>query len=131
MKIQKTILRETLHVALAMLIGSALECAVFAVLGKFDASVALGAGYGAFFTILNFFLMGLSVQKTMQTKEGEKLHTKRSYTLRMLLLTAAVAAGVLIPQIHSIAVLIPFLLLKPAIYVIKLLEGAKGGDCEA
>lgn len=128
MKIQKTVLHETVRVAIAMLIGAALECAVYFLLKKFSLSVLFGAAYGTFFTILNFFLMGLGVQKTME--DGENAKPKRSYTLRMLMITAAVVVAVLIQQIDTIAVLIPFLLLKPCIYILTILNGKKSAKGE-
>ena len=43
MKVQKAVLKETGHIAIGVLLGDVLMCAVFAIVHKFDYTVVLGA----------------------------------------------------------------------------------------
>ena len=125
MKIQKTILRETGLIALGLTLCGVIEIAVFVLLGKYDLSVLLGTLVGTVFSLLNFFLMGLSVQKAMNTDTDQVKLFKRSYTLRMLLLIAVLTAAYFLPFLHLIAACVPFLVVKPVIYIVKRIESKK------
>ena len=107
MKVQKVILKETWHVGLGTLILSAAMCGVFALLGRFRSAVALGALLGSFCAILNFFLLGLSLQSAMDRGEGAPKFMKAAYNGRMLLYAAGIAVGALAPCFDVIAVIIP------------------------
>lgn len=63
MKVQQTILKETQAIAVGTAILTAVMVGVFALLGKFDAAVLLGAVLGFTVAVLDFFLLGLTVQK--------------------------------------------------------------------
>lgn len=136
MNVSKTIWRETALVALGMLVCSALECAVCLLIGRFSVPVLAGTLYGSFFSVLNFFLMCIGIQQAMEREEGQSAYVKRGYALRMLLIVAALAVGYFLPVIDIIAACIPFLALKPVIYLLKSYEvkrSAKenGGETEA
>ena len=60
-KIQPAVKKETLRIAVGTLILSVLMIAVFLMTGFFDAGVLWGTLLGSGVTILNFFLLGLSV----------------------------------------------------------------------
>ena len=140
-KIDSVVLRETGYIALWVLIFSVLMEAVFLVTGYFDYTVPLGNLLGAAATVLNFFLMGLTVQKAverdrqagnadassdMSDTDGEEerpasLHKdavqvmKLSQTLRMLMMLAFAAVGALVPCFNLIAVVIPYIFPRIAI----------------
>ncbi|WP_069971783.1 ATP synthase subunit I [Ruthenibacterium lactatiformans] len=63
MKIQEATKRETLHIAAGTLAFSAVMNGVFALLGRWDLTVLWGTLLGGGFAVLNFFLLGLTVQK--------------------------------------------------------------------
>ncbi len=132
-KIDSVVLRETGYITIWTVILSVLMEAVFLVLGYFDYKVVLGNLFGAFAAVLNFFLMGLSVQKAVERdsqasvpvrddadadsetdenpvavhKEAVQI-MKLSQSLRMLMMIAFAAIGALAPCFNLIAVLIPF-----------------------
>ena len=139
-KIDSVVLRETGYIAIWMVILSVLMEAVFLVLGEFDYTVLLGGLLGAFAAVLNFFLMGLSVQKAVERdsqtgvpvgedsdadSESEEKPTavhkeavqviKLSQSLRMIMMIAFAAVGALAPCFNLIAVLIPFFFPRIAI----------------
>ncbi|MDO4484543.1 MAG: hypothetical protein Q4C54_09000 [Clostridia bacterium] len=135
MKIDQTVKRETLRIAAGTLILSTLMVAVFLVLRQFSIKVLLGALWGSFFAVLNFFLLGISVQKAAEKMNGVHLPPQEedeetgevkeaplspeaqeakkqmhlSYSLRMLMLFAACVAGVCVPVFHPVAALLPLL----------------------
>ena len=63
MKLDKVIKKETAFIALWVIIFSVMTQAVFLIIGKWDYTVLLGNVLSAGAGILNFFLMGISVQK--------------------------------------------------------------------
>ncbi len=121
MKIQKAILRETWHIAVGVAAGAVLMCLIFAAVGRFDIAVLLGALYSAFFAVLNFFLMGITVQKALERESGQARFVQSSYILRMFLCIAAILIGIRVLHLNLIATLIPFLLPKIVIYAMSLL----------
>ena len=122
MKIQKAIVKETLHVAVGVLIADAIMLVIFVLLRKFDLTVLFGALYGTFFAVLNFFLMGVGIQSAMEKSDGQKRAVQKSYVLRMLLLIAAMIGAVLLPCFHVIAALVPLLIPGIVIYILKLFQ---------
>ena len=120
MKIQKAILRETWHIAAGVGIGAAIMCGIFAALGKFNTAVLFGALYSSFFAVLNFFLMGITVQKALDREDGHVRYVRTSYALRMILMVAAIIIGLRLLKFNIIATLVPFLLPKLVIYAMKL-----------
>ena len=61
-KVDSTIIKETIFVASVTLVLSALMQSVFLIIGKWDYDVLLGNLLGGVAAVLNFFLMGLTVQ---------------------------------------------------------------------
>ena len=106
MKINATVKKETKYVALWVLILSALMEAVFLVLGKWDFTVLLGNLLGGGGAILNFLLMGLTVQKAVEKDEKDaRSLLKLSQSYRLLLLAGIVILGILLPIFHTWAVI--------------------------
>lgn len=73
MRVQESVRKMTLTVLAGELFLTALMLLVFVLLGRFDMTVLLGALLGAFFAVLNFFLMGLSVQRAADSMNGAEV----------------------------------------------------------
>jgi len=73
MRVQESVRKMTLIILAGELVLTGIMLVVFACLGRFDGSVLLGALLGACFAVLNFFLMGLSVQKAAEQMQGAQL----------------------------------------------------------
>ena len=73
MKVQETVRRETLRVAMGTICLTALMLLVFLLLGKLGWPELLGAVIGAFAAILDFFLLGLSVQNAAEYQAAHPL----------------------------------------------------------
>lgn len=121
MKIQKTVIQETSHIALGVLIADIIMCAVFAVAGRFDYTVPLGALLGSLFAVGNFFLLGLTVQKAVEKGQDVKKFVRASYTGRMLLYVACIVLAVLVPCFQPVAAIIPLFMPQVVILVMRLL----------
>ena len=74
-KIDKVVIKETKYIALWVGILSLIMELVFVILAKWDYTVILGNVLGGGAAVLNFFLMGLGVQKavTMEPKDAKQL----------------------------------------------------------
>lgn len=115
-KVDQAVQRETMYIAYSVLILSLLMEAVFLIIGQWDYTVLLGNLLSAGTAVLNFFLMGLTIQAATQMDEqAAKNRMKLSQSLRMLLLFAAATVGVLAPCFHIAAVLIPLFFPRIAI----------------
>ncbi len=73
MQIDETVKKETLRIAAGTGVLSALMLAVFLLLKRFDITVLLGALWGSSIAVLNFFLLGLSVQKASRRMNGVRI----------------------------------------------------------
>ena len=87
---------------------TAVEQLVFMALRRWGLSVLLGAVLGGGAAVLNFLLLGLTVQRALETGDGEagKQIMKLSRTLRMLGLLAVLALGVALDAFSTVAVLV-------------------------
>lgn len=108
MKVDATVKKETLYILGSCLLLSVVMELVFWLCGHMDYTVPLGNLWGVIIAVLNFFLMGLTIQNSIGLDEktaSEKL--KLSQRLRMLMVIALAAVGVGLPCFNSLAVVIP------------------------
>ncbi len=110
--------KETVHVAAATAVLTVLMWIVFFVLHRmmpeqvpFDYRVILGGLGGCLVAVLNFFLMGLTVQQVVNT-EDEDLAGKRmkaSYSRRMMMQMLWVVIAIAAPCFYFVAGIVPLL----------------------
>lgn len=130
-KIDATVIKETKYIAAWVLILSVLLQAVFLILGKWDYTVLLGNLLSAAVTILNFFLMGITVQKALNKEEKEaKSAMKVSQLYRNLLVLGVLVIGVVLPCFSTWTVIIPIVFPRIAIACRPLLDKRGGGRHE-
>ena len=114
--IDAVVWKETKYIALWVLIFSALLQAGFLLAGKWDGTVLLGNLWSGVAVILNFFFLGLTVQKALEKEANDaKSLMKLSQTYRFLFLAGVVIVGILLPCFHLWAVLPPLLVPRIAI----------------
>ena len=110
--------KETKYIAVACLCGLIIMVAVFFILHKvmpekipFDYRVVLGGIVGSFVAVLNFYLMGLTVQKVASSPDEEtgRRFMKASYSRRMLLQMVWVILAIALPCFQFAAGIIPLL----------------------
>lgn len=123
MKLDKSVRAELWYVAAGLIVCDAALCAVYVLIGEFDYTVPLGALWGSVFAFLRMYLLARHVQAVAACGEAEKeLAQKRlrsSYFIRMLILVAAVVAGIALPFLNYIAALVPFLVPQPVMMLRK------------
>ncbi len=115
-KIDPTVLRETGYIATMVFIFSLLLQSVFLIIGKWDYTILTGNLLGFVAAVGNFFLMGLSVQSSLNKEEKDaKSLMKLSQSLRLLLLFVIVLVGYLLSVFNTLAVVIPLLFPRIAV----------------
>lgn len=122
-KIDDAVIKETEYIAVITGILSLLMQAVFLVIGKWDYTVLTGNLLSGFFAVLNFFLMGIGIQKALGKEEKEAKSTLRlSRTYRMIMLLLVISLGVSLPFFHIWAVIIPVFFPRIAIFLYPVLR---------
>jgi cobalamin synthase len=122
-KIDSVVIKETAYIGVWALILSAAMQAVFLLLGKWEYTVLLGNILGAGAAVLNFFLMGITVQIAVVKEEKEARQTvKTSQSLRMLLLILILVLALVFPCFNPIAAVIPLLFPRIAIIFRQLFD---------
>ncbi len=130
-KVDKTVLNETKYMALFVLLLSALMQAVFLILRKWDYTVLTGNILCACAMILNFFLMGLTVQAATSKEEKEaKTMIRASQSLRFVALFAALTLGVLLPCFNTVASLVPIIFPRIAVFLRPLIKEKKAVESD-
>ncbi|MBQ4574221.1 MAG: ATP synthase subunit I [Clostridia bacterium] len=115
-KNNSVIIRESMYIAVWVILLSCLMEAVFLIIGLWDCTVLLGNLLSGVVAVLNFYLMGITVEKAIIKEEKDASNFMRlSQTARMLMTFAAVAVGVLLPYFHIVSLLLPLFFPRIAI----------------
>ena len=130
-KVDPTVIKETLYIAVGTLILSVIMQAVFVIIRQWDYTVLLGNLMSWAAGVLNFFLMGLTVQKSVGQEPKQAATTMRlSQMGRLLFMFVIAMLGALLPCFNIWATLIPILFPRIIIFIRGLLikkEGARSG----
>lgn len=125
-KVAETVKRETLYIAVWVLLLSAVMEGVFIIIGRMSVNVILGNLLSGGVSILNFFLMGLTVQKAVEKEEKAARNLmKLSQSLRTVMLFAAAAIGVLAPCFDTWSSIIPLFFPRISIFFRPLFDKKK------
>lgn len=117
-KIDATVKKETIYVAVWEAVLTAVMLAVFLVMKSFDWTVLTGAILGAATAVLNFLLMGLTIQGAIGLEEKEaRTRLRGSQNLRMMMQTVIAVLGAALPCFNLYAVLIPLFFPRIAMIV--------------
>ncbi len=129
--IQPAVKKETKNVAIYTLTGVLLMWIVYFILHMFipekvvfDYTVILGGIGGGLIAVLNFFLLGLTVQKVASTEDEEvaRKFMKSSYSQRMLLQAVWVIAAIAAPCFQYVAGMIPLLFPGAGIKIVGIIK---------
>lgn len=125
-KVDSTVIKETLYISAWVLILSIITQAVFLIIQRWDYTVLLGNLLSGTASVLNFFLMGLTVQKAVTKEEKEaKTALKFSQLYRFLLLIIIVIIGIVAPCFNNWTVIIPIFFPRIALLFRPLIDKAK------
>lgn len=120
-KIDETVMRETRYIAGVTIILSVIMEAVFLIIGKWDYTVLLGNIFGGAVAVVNFLLMGITVQKAVLKDEKEAATLmKLSQTLRNMMLLITCVVAIAVPFMNGVAAVIPLFFPRIAISLIPL-----------
>ena len=146
MKPDREVLRETGRLAVGVLIMALVMLGVYAVLGRLSAAVALGGLYTSLLTVVNFFLMGLTVQgitgraaekqrdeqeMAAFSKEMEN-RMKFSRSMRMVGLFGLIVLGITVFMFEALPTILPIVFPTVVIRVMQIIDmkssGSKGSE---
>ena len=119
---RKLVMKESAVVALGTFLCSAAMVGIFALLGKFNAAVLLGAAVGTVAAVLNFFFMAVIAMMAadkaehQNVKGGEAL-IRGSYPIRMVILFLVLFAFAKSGLCNPIALVIPLIFVRPTITI--------------
>ena len=109
--VQPAVKKETGKVAAITGIGLILMHAFMPQKVPFDYTVFLGGAVGGCVAVLNFFFMGLAVQKAAAATDEDtaRMRIKASYSQRMLIQMLWVILAIVAPCFHFVAGIVPLL----------------------
>lgn len=117
-KIDGTVVRETCFVALAALLFSSVMEIIFLIVGRWDYTVLLGNLLGAAVSVLNFFLMGITIQNSLEKEQKEAKDTiKLSKALRDIMLLLAAVLAVAVPCFNIVSGLVSLFFTRLAVAI--------------
>ena len=117
---RKIALHETAIVAAGVTICAAAMVGVFALLGRYQLDVLLGAAAGSLLAVGNFFAMAVIAtlaadRAEAQDVEGGKKLLQASYPIRMLCLMAALVICAKSGYFNVVALVLPLAFVRPTI----------------
>ena len=119
---RKLVIKESMIVLLGVTLCSAAMVGIFALLGKFDSTVLLGALVGTVLATLNFFFMAMGAMmaadkaEKQNVKGGEAL-IRGSYPMRMIVLFVVLFAFAKSGLCNPIALVVPLVFVRPTITI--------------
>ena len=128
---RKFVLTETAVVLAGEMLGSAAMVGIFALLGKFDSTVLLGAIVGALAATANFFFMAIFVSKAadkateQEVAKGQAL-VKASYLVRTVVLFVVLFAFAKSGLCNPIALVVPLIFVRLTLTIVEFFR--KPGD---
>ena len=121
MKVEPAVKQETLRIGGGTLLGVIVMLGVFALLGKFSMAVLISGVLGGIVAVLNFFLLGLMVQKAANSQEDQaRKWMQFSYNTRMFLMVVWLMVAIAVPALNWVAGLIPLLMPRLTIGVMQI-----------
>ena len=129
---RKYVLKQTGILAIGQAVCVAAMVGVFALLGYFDYTVALGGLMGAIVAVLNFLFMaiGLSLAADKaqdQNVKGGKAMVTGSYTVRLIAMFVVLFACAKSGHFHVLALVLPLVFTRP-IFTVAEFFLKKGSD---
>lgn len=115
-KTDPTVKRETLYIAYSVIIFSVSIQAVYLIINRWNYTVLLGNILSGSVSVLNFFLMGRTIQSaTEKDQKGAKSTMKASQSLRLFMMFIALVLGVVLPCFDTVTSIIPIFIPRIAI----------------
>ena len=127
-KLNPTVRRESVFIAVCVLLCSVIMQAVFLLLGRWDYTVLTGNLLGGFAAVGNFVAMGYTVQQAVEQEEKrakEMMRTSRGFRTALVVLLAVL--GVCLPFFNNVAVILPLFFPRIGLFFRPLLDKKESG----
>ena len=116
MKANEIVRKESIYIAYFCTILSVIMQAVFVFCNRWDYTVLLGNLLSLSLSVLNFYFMGITVQKAVCKDEADaRKLMKSSSSIRTAVMFVIIAIGVALPVFNTIAVVVPLFFSRIAI----------------
>lgn len=128
MKIDQTVKKETTVILIGELIMTAVMLAVYVILKSFDTKVLISAVSGSAVAVLNFFIMGITVQKAISEQDDKKRQqiVRLSQSLRLLSIGAVVVLLYVLFDLPILPAVIPLFFVRITILIRGIYLGKHG-----
>ena len=139
MRVQETVKKETLHIAVCSVTMTVLMWIAFFLLHiflpkkiSFDYRVILAGVLGCVIAVMNFFLMGVTVQSVLNVENQEEAYQKMrlSYRNRTMLQLVWIILAVVFPCFQPVAGILPLLFPGAFLRIKGILDYRKGKNLE-
>ena len=143
-KPDRTVITQTVRLAMGIAVLLVLMLIVYAILGRLTLPVFLGGLYASVLGVANFFLMGMRVQRITE-RAAEKQRTEQeiaelsqqmknrmrlSYNARMIALFALLALGIAVLHFDALATIIAAAFPVVIIRILQVVEARKTPDAK-
>lgn len=132
MENRNTILREQLPVFLVQVLLCVAIVGIYALLGRLNRAVLLGAAVGTVVSLLNHLALILSLLGAENSESAQKgqLKAQGNFLLRMLLMIGALVLALKLGKTDPLATLLPLILMRVALFIGGMMINRKGGKKE-
>lgn len=109
-KLENIIFKEARNIAFGVAILSTVMLIVFLILGRLNFSVVISAFIGSFLAVINFWLLGISLNKAIsKNSDNAKQYIQLFYSYRMIGLFVVLAICLYSKRFTSAAILLPLI----------------------
>ena len=124
---RKFVIKQTALIFAGVMVCVAVMMAVFAMLGKFGWSVALGGIVGGVLSTANFFFMAVSAELAADKAQadnvsGGKALMKSSYMIRLAVLAVLLFACAKSGWFNPISLVLPLVFVRPVLSILEFSE---------
>ncbi len=134
MKLQPAVKKETFHITCGVCGLGAVMLLVFVLLGRFHLPVFSGFLVGGTISIINFLLLGITVQKAAQSTSAKGAYLIRlSYSIRILLLGVYIFIAMRATWLNSVTAVVSLFFPRITIMIMNFAGyiGKRGGENES
>ena len=127
--LSKSVIKEIGRISVGVSVLYVVMLLIFLISGYFDFEAVLGGLLGSVYAIINFALLGFSVEKSVgKGTKGAQTTMGTSYTLRLFLTAIVVLWSIKAPYFNYVATVIPLVFPRIVIYVLTFIDSKKGGS---
>lgn len=120
MKLTAVVAKNLKKITVLNLLLTVVENIVFLAVGYWSVQVLAGSALGLAVSVLNFYLLGISVQKAMDKEpKAAQAYMQSTYNGRMLIETVALIAAFVLPYFNGFAAVFPLIFTRISIMIIQ------------